>query len=116
VLARENYLCLRRWIDRDLRDKGKPISVAVAMLPAFAGTVLLREGDGVLVYVGILLCGTTLLGEAFIGWRAVRLIRAISIYSARRYERRDRYFLPPEYANSESSYLAKRRRVTPPPR
>jgi len=46
---------------------------------------------------------------AFVIWRAGRLTRAASILSARDYDRSGKFLLPPEYANSESSFAAARR-------
>jgi len=82
-----------------------------ALLPVLPGIYLLQNAGSNWWLCGVLLCGFGLCGEAFIAWRGCRLIKAANWISARGYERRGRYYLPPEYADSESAMLAEKRRA-----
>lgn len=98
------YLGVRRWTDTELARGGNhnlaslPFVVALCLSAPFH---LYTTGPARLIGVGAFL----LLAAAwvvFMVWRGVRLMRAASIRSARRFDRHGKYDLPPEYAASES--------------
>ena len=116
---RTNYLRVRREIDAQLASK----SPQTQGLPFAAGAAALII-PMLLVFVPAVpqwaLQGSWLIGLAlwalwviFLIWRAARLIRAGDYKSARDYDRRGKFLLPPEYAASES-YLSHRRRSRQP--
>ncbi len=115
------YLTIRKLVDADLSrgprirngqldangDRGG-ISYLVALLPEFLlgmATAIVDVGP----VVWTVAWTVTAAAFAFIGWRHWRVIRAMSLKSARSYERRGRYALPPEYADATSAELDKRR-------
>jgi hypothetical protein len=129
-MALRAYMAFRRWIDHDLSRGsrvGHPfeaytdrpfVSFMVPSVPAFiaVGTFgLIWRADASLssleytVAYGSL--GIALILVAFVGWRLQRLMRARAIKMGRLYERKSRYALPPEYADSEDALLAARRRA-----
>jgi hypothetical protein len=121
-------MAFRRWIDHDLSRGsrvGHPFetyidrpfwSFLVPFVPVFiaAGTFGSMERrdtpppllESVVVYGSL---GAALALAAFVGWRLSRLMRARAIKMGRLYERKARYALPPEYADSEDALLAARR-------
>ncbi|MGA0546432.1 hypothetical protein ACO2Q1_14260 [Brevundimonas sp. VNH65] len=107
------YLKVRKWVDDDLTEvRGRAISL---FAPVYAGIGALVAA-GLLGPVGIgvfwLLALPALIAcEVFVLWRAVRLSRAFTILGDRDYDRRGKYLLPPEYANTESPLAAKRRKL-----
>ena len=113
-----------RWVDSDL-SKGPRVArqsddhIAVRGLAERPGLVFLPivlpvftvaaaqgfpqsgpSGTSLLVALAM-----TSLSIAFIGWRGLRLLKAKALKSGRRYERKDRYFLPPDYQDTTDSAL-----------
>ncbi|MFK0298290.1 hypothetical protein ACIQTU_03630 [Brevundimonas sp. NPDC090276] len=115
------YLKIRRWVDVRLSDPAVhvqlgPLLVRRAHLPvliavaAFAPLIALHLLIGPLPAPAWLIgCVWAVASAAFMGWRGWRLIRASSIKSARDYDRRAKFDLPPEYAASESLLAHQRR-------
>lgn len=102
---------MRRWVDHDLGHKRRPVSPYLPFLVILGPLIAIHDNASIMVRFW--LWGSlplALLAEGFVLWRAARVIKACQIVNARRYERRDRYSLPPEYASSESAYLAERRK------
>ena len=59
----------------------------------------------------LLATGAAATWVAFVGWRLVRLMRAKALKSARYYERKGRYHLAPEYHETTSAILDRRRNL-----
>jgi hypothetical protein len=97
-------------VDRDLGQPGKPVSPYLALLTIFLGVHAARGSSLFALIIGGILVTLGVVASIFVGWRAYRVIKAISFRAGRRYERVERYALPPEYATSESSILARLRR------
>ncbi|WP_313472524.1 hypothetical protein [Brevundimonas sp.] len=85
---------------------GPKEAFAPAILP-WAPLVLLRSGYLPAWMFAFALAATWCL---FVTWRASRMIRAGEIKSARDYDRRAKFDLPPEYAASESLLAHQRRK------
>jgi hypothetical protein len=110
-MVRRAYLIVRRWVDWGIGGTSSelqlvmlgPIIIPIALVAPLTGgqTPLERVQN-----LGPMLIWA-LVWLVFSGWRAKRMTKALSIKEARRYERIVRYELPPEYAESESSVLAK---------
>lgn len=106
----ETYLWVRRWVDHDLANQRRPTSIfgplffmLFAMIAAdWAGGVFFVTGWSVIVPIFAA-------WMAFVCWRLIRLLRAMTIKGDREFDQRGKYLLPPEYAASES-YLAHQKR------
>ena len=111
------YLTLRKLVDADLSrgprllpdgtlsgigDKGG-LSLLPATVPIFVAAFLDRDRTSTILWLVMSFASFLIL--MFILWRLWRIVRARSIKSARYYERKGRYSLPPEYANSTSVTL-----------
>ena len=116
------YRAIRRFVDWDLSHGprlgqdgrlvgfGEPkpgISLLLAILPivgaAFAGTI----NDAPVLWSTAL--AIVAIWLSFVAWRAARLMKARAYKSGRYYERRGRYYLPSEYADTTSAILDHRR-------
>jgi hypothetical protein len=84
---------------------GPKAAFAPAALP-FIPLVLARSGFLPAWLLALALASTWCV---FVAWRASRMIRAGEIKSARDYDRRAKFDLPPEYAASESLLAHQRR-------
>nr|WP_312990626.1 hypothetical protein [Brevundimonas diminuta] len=116
------YLKLRRRVDALLSNPAQHIEVGplyirrndlIAAIPfaAFAPLILFHLLLIPLPWTAWLLAlPWAATSGIFLGWRAWRLIRADSIKSARDYDRRAKFLLPPEYAASESLLAHQRRK------
>lgn len=104
------YLKIRKWVDRDLSQYGKPLSLI--MPQAAAGLAIMAMPTTALRWMALLLIGVPcFLWTTFVLWRGWRLTKAHQLRSARYYEQYTRYTLPTEYADSEDALLAKRRKA-----
>ena len=116
------YLSIRKLVDADLssgsrrnadgqRERFVPdraISYFVALLPPFLlGMVTSIVDVGAVAWT--ISCTISAAAFTFVVWRNWRIFRASALKSARSYERRGRYALPPEYADATSAELDKRR-------
>jgi hypothetical protein len=109
------YLKLRHWVDAQLASgswlvRRRPFkdSILIFAIPALLGWAPFVPRWAVSSSL-VVAAAMWLLWIAFVGWRAARLIRAGNYKSARDYDRRGKFLLPPEYAASES-YMSHRRR------
>jgi hypothetical protein len=101
---RATYLGVRRWLDGELSQGanrgmgGLPFVAALslaAVVHVYAAGPIRPAGVGAFLLMAVA-------WVAFMVWRGVRLMRVASIKSARDYDRRGKFDLPPEYAASES--------------
>ncbi|RZJ01246.1 MAG: hypothetical protein EON90_03685 [Brevundimonas sp.] len=105
------YLRLRRWVDQDLTSQRRPLAI---FGPTFIVAVILMGvygSGGVAILAGWAVI--TLFGApwaAFVGWRAVRQVRAMTTKGDRDYDHRTKYLLAPEHQASESVLAARRRK------
>lgn len=104
------YLRVRRWIDHDITTRYRSPSLSLSMMATIFLAFGFRAVDGRLSLV-IWLFVLTISGcwTGFVIWRAVRMMRAMSIKGDRQYDQRGKHHLPPEYARSESVTAASRR-------
>lgn len=110
----ENYLRVRRWVDRDLaaypRDSlalWGPTGIAIL---ALVGAYNAGPAEPVAVALFWLLIAPPWgAWMGFLLWRASRIIRFEAIKGDREYDQRGKFLLPPEYARSESVAAASRR-------
>ncbi|MEM1196733.1 MAG: hypothetical protein AAGH57_11560 [Pseudomonadota bacterium] len=110
---RRAFRAYRRWTDRMLLhgfDRRTP--VIAAMLP----TVIMVLFSS-LVGINLKACWVfpllSLVWAVWQGWTLTRVRHAFHVanwVSGKRYEREERFQLPPEYRSSENAYLAARRR------
>ena len=106
---------LCRFIDRDLsktgyiRSGGWSLSIAMLILsmPLLAFTSPYRGAAAWAVAAAVSLC---LIWLGFVAWRGVRIMRATSRKSDRRYDREGKFLLAPEYHGSDSATGAARRK------
>jgi hypothetical protein len=115
------YLKIRRWVDDKLSDPAVHVQVgplpirrshlpALIAVAAFAPLIVLHLLIGPLPAPAWLIgCLWAVISTAFMGWRGWRLIQVAGIKSARDYDRRAKFDLPPEYAASESLLAHQRR-------
>ena len=106
-----SYLTVRRWIDHDIAHRYRAPSVQISAVLTGVLVMFLLCADGWLLRLALapfLLLSAICTG--FIFWRLSRIMRATTILSARDYDHRGKFLLPPEYANSESSLAAARRK------
>ena len=110
----QNYLRVRRWVDRDLaaypRDSlalWGPTGIAALL---FVGAYNAGPAEPVAVALfWLLIAPPWAAWLVFVLWRASRIIRCETIKGDREYDQRGKYLLPPEYARSESVAAANSR-------
>jgi hypothetical protein len=112
---RAAYLKVRHWVDARLSSeswlvRNRPFkdSILVFAVLALTGWAPFVPRWAV-SSSSVVAAAFWLLWIAFVGWRAARLIRAGNYKSARDYDQRGKFLLPPEYAASES-YMTHQRR------
>lgn len=98
---------LRRWVDRDLLRSNRPVSVVLPVAPIVAGAGLFGHGSAgwwLAMAAGAI---------AALWWlsRILHVLRVASEVSGRTYDRKTRYILPPEYAESLSARGERKRRL-----
>jgi hypothetical protein len=107
------YLRVRKWTDKTLSahlSTQQSVALTPAYLLLFPFIVLEWATSGAAPDVLWLFpIPLTLTWVGFVSWRAGRLGKAASIRSARYYDQRGKFLLPPEYGKSESSLAAARR-------
>ncbi len=99
----KTYLGVRRWIDHDIANRYRAPSLTLSGIVTIAiafGFRLVEGGLSLAIWLSLLLLSTGWTG--FVLWRAMRLIRAMSIRGDRKFDQYDRFQLLPEYARSES--------------
>ncbi|MFC5344553.1 hypothetical protein ACETK8_18035 [Brevundimonas staleyi] len=105
------YLIVRRWIDHDIAHRYRAPSVQVSGLLTGLLVMILLLAEGWLLRLAIfplLLVSSAWTG--FVFWRVSRITRALTIKGDRQYDQKGKFMLPPEYANSESTTAAERRK------
>jgi hypothetical protein len=108
----KRYLRIRRWVDRDVsRPSVSSVAIGPACLALAPFVALEYLTDGAAPNALLALPAPIALGWfGFVCWRGSRMARAGMLKSSRDYDRKGKYLLPPEYANSESSFAAARRK------
>ncbi|WAC60705.1 hypothetical protein [Brevundimonas sp. SL130] len=112
---RATYFKMRHWVDaqlssesRHVRERPFIVSLIILFIPALLGWAPFVPRWAVSSSL-VVAAAFWVSWIAFVGWRAARLIRASNYKSARDYDRRGKFLLPPEYAASES-YMSHKRR------
>ena len=111
--TRRFYHAVRNWVDGDLKEmsaRGRilvppPLIIGAAfgigeIFPAQRTAILIAAMTLVAAWIG------------FILWRALRMVKAASAHNDRVYDRKNKYALPPDYADTESETAAKQKRKT----
>jgi hypothetical protein len=105
------YLRIRRFVDRDLRDRFRPASIFIALVPLLIAGVVARQLRP-LASTGIWIVGTVIsvCWLAFVAWRGSRLFWAVGLKGDQEFDQVTKFKLPPEYRDSESLTRAGRRK------
>ena len=97
------YLRVRRWVDHDIAHRYKSpvlgLSFIAAIFLGFQSRNLERPSSWVAWALAMAL---VLAWNAFVIWRAVRIVRAFSVKGDRDYDQRVKFTLDPEHQRSES--------------
>jgi len=107
----KTYLRVRRWIDHDIANRYRAPSLTLSAFVTIAiafGFRLVGDGLSLAIWLTLLLLSTGWTG--FVLWRAMRLIRTMSIRGDRKFDQCDKFQLLPEYASSESVTAAAQRK------
>lgn len=106
---------LRRFVDWDLSRK--PITTAGNLTLLIGGLPWLaliatdeRQGSPTASVPLIAAIAFDLIWFSYVGWRAWLLFRQAAARGDRLYDRKGKYALPPEYADTESATKARERR------
>ena len=109
LIPPKSYWRVRRWVDHDLVATRRPISIFGPLFVAGFSVFGLASIGGVALPVGGVLIALPLVAWfGFVAWRAIRLVRTVSIKSAREYDTRGKFLLSTEYHRSESTLAAGR--------
>lgn len=113
IISAKTVWRIRRWVDHEV---SKPTYNSFAFAPAcfaltpFVALEFVTHGaspDWLLVL-------PITFAVAWVGlviWRGARMAKAGSLKSSRDYDRKGKYLLPPEYADSESTLAARTRKT-----
>ena len=97
---------LSRFVDWDLKTGGVQAGACSLLILIVAVFPLVATRS----IIGVVVAATfATVWLAFVGWRAWRLFKAIGIKGDRKFDREDKFKLPPEYAASESVTRAHQR-------
>ena len=103
------YLTVRKWIDHDIAHRYRQPSIQVSSLVTGILLMTLILADGWLFRLALApLLLLSAIWTGFVFWRLSRILRAATIIGDREYDRKAKFMLPPEYANSESATAAGR--------
>ncbi|WP_305758401.1 hypothetical protein [Brevundimonas sp.] len=104
------YLRVRRWVDHDIAHRYKSpvlgLSFIAAMFVGFLSRNLERPSSWI---AWSLAMAVVLAWNAFVLWRAIRIVRAVSIKGDRDYDQRVKFTLDIEHQRSESVSAASQR-------
>jgi hypothetical protein len=102
-----HYVRLRRIVDKDLANSVRPLTPSLSFLPFFLLQIVLQQRSWAGWSLAISAGGAWLM---FVGWRAVRLLKAGALKGDRSYDQISKFALPPEYSSTESATKARQRR------
>ncbi len=114
---RQTYLSFRRFVDHWMAPEARdpdPFAGAwsqgtawLLLLVPLLPTIALRDQPSLPGrFAFVIAAALSTLLAAFLAWRTMRMNRAYRLIHARRFERKVRYALPPEYSDSEDGELA----------
>lgn len=97
------YLRVRRWVDHDIAHRYKSPVLGLSFIAAIFLGFLSRNLERPSSWVAWALAMALVLAwNAFVIWRAVRIVRAFSVKGDRDYDQRVKFTLDPEHQRSES--------------
>ncbi|MBA3049246.1 MAG: hypothetical protein KKE42_00775 [Alphaproteobacteria bacterium] len=97
------YLRVRRWVDHDIAHRYKSPVLGLSFIAAIFLGFLSRNLERPSSWVAwALAMALVLTWNAFVIWRAVRIVRAFSVKGDRDYDQRVKFTLDPEHQRSES--------------
>jgi hypothetical protein len=97
------YLRVRRWVDHDIAHRYRSPVLGLSFIAAIFLGFLSRNLERPSSWVAWALAMALVLAwNAFVIWRAVRIVRAFSVKGDRDYDQRVRFTLDPEHQRSES--------------
>lgn len=103
-------LWLIRAVDADLMRR-RPFSLFLPLFALIALAMVSRDWPfAARAIVWIPTVAIALGWYAFVGWRSWRHIKVAAWHGDRHYDREGKYLLPPEYADTESLTVARKRR------
>ena len=104
------YLRLRKLVDRDMKNPRHPLIPFLLLVPlaAYAAAVPRSVPGWIAGFLGLI--ALTVAAEAFVGWRAARLLKALRLLSSRSYAPRTGLVPLHESAAGEDALMAIRRR------
>jgi len=97
------YLRVRRWVDHDIAHRYRSPVLGLSFIAAIFLGFLSRNLERPSSWVAWALAMALVLAwNAFVIWRAVRIVRAFSVKGDRDYDQRVKFTLDPEHQRSES--------------
>jgi len=112
--VRNPYLCVRRYVDRDLASRGRPVTPFLGIILIVAMGVADHFLEGVLATaIWAVAVGLALAWTAFASWRAFRLFRAAALRQDRQFDQHGKFRLHPDYWVTQSLARTRRRRSHP---
>ncbi|MFA5970264.1 MAG: hypothetical protein WC816_13600 [Sphingomonas sp.] len=108
------FSSFRRFVDWDLRRQPNVSAGALTLLIGMSPWLALGATGGekhppIFSAATVAIILFDLLWFGFVGWRAWALIRQAAAQADRLYDRKGKYSLPPEYADTESATKARQR-------
>ncbi len=105
------YLGVRRWVDHDIAHRYRSPVLGLSLVAAIFVGLSSRAIEGTLALVAWLLASVIVVAwNAFVLWRAARIVRAVSIKGDRDFDQRVKFTLDPDHHHSESVTAASQRK------
>ena len=107
---RRVFFQVQKWVD-DLLDDFRADGPLLPFILIIALSIPFRAQRSIIEFVVFwFLVFGAITWLIFVGWRIFHSLKRQGLKGGREYERRGRYRLPPEYAESEDALLAAKRR------